>query len=540
VEDENLNIRDQNIVKVVFPETGDWSIKLKLDRYKAAQTESAYAIGLVSFVVVLLVSFSYSFNDAVNITVVQPIQRIMDKLKETASLVMSSVQMMNPDEEDEDEDGTDETDLLEVMVNKLARMVQNTMGQTEQIADGEMGSWLNHEYSEVHRSSGGPQEIQAKAASAVEKHKRATLVTKAAQMCVSADVINSFEFDPLSQKPDELAACVIYMFEYHKLPHEFDIEEKTLMNFVKEVQKGYKTDPTYHNWFHGVDVLHTTWRILNMIHADAFMSKLELFASVVSSVAHDVGHFGFNNGYLVKARHQLAFQHNDKSPLENMHCATLYQILSMEECNIMRALSDSDWADCRKQILTCILNTDMATHAKTTGNMKNFYELNGAQVTQFVRDVAEGQSATVPECLADSVNRLLLQEAILHAADLSNPVKPIGTYKKWAERVMEEFFTQGDTEKGQGMTVSPMCARDPEVIPKAQVGFMEFVIAPYYITFFQLFPVQLVELASNLKNNHAYYVDEQIKKDGDPEGKLAQKKQGFADRFAFMPFDLVI
>ena len=108
----------------------------------------------------------------------------------------------------------------------------------------------------------------------------------------------------------------------------------------------------------------------------------------------------------------------------------------------MRALSDSDWADCRKQILTCILNTDMATHAKTTGNMKNFYELNGAQVTQFVRDVAEGQSATVPECLADSVNRLLLQEAILHAADLSNPVKPIGTYKKWAERVMEEFFTQ--------------------------------------------------------------------------------------------------
>ena len=110
------------------------------------------------------------------------------------------------------------------------------------------------------------------------------------------------------------------------------------------------------------------------------------------------------------------------------------------------------------------------------------------------------------------------------------------------------------------MTVSPMCARDPEVIPKAQVGFMEFVIASYYISkfcndmisvstthlwivataFFQLFPVQLVELASNLKNNHAYYVDEQIKKDGDPEGKLAQKKQGFADRFAFMPFDLVI
>ena len=34
---------------------------------------------------------------------------------------------------------------------------------------------------------------------------------------------------------------------------------------------------------------------------------------------------GVNNVFLVKSKSILAIQHNDRSPLENMHCAILYE-----------------------------------------------------------------------------------------------------------------------------------------------------------------------------------------------------------------------
>jgi hypothetical protein len=43
-------------------------------------------------------------------------------------------------------------------------------------------------------------------------------------------------------------------------------------------------------------------------------SASPLSALLVGSLAHDVGHPGVNNVYLVKAKHELALQHNDRSP----------------------------------------------------------------------------------------------------------------------------------------------------------------------------------------------------------------------------------
>jgi len=53
-------------------------------------------------------------------------------------------------------------------------------------------------------------------------------------------------------------------------------------------------------------------------------SQLEIFSILTAALGHDVGHPGVNNVYLVKAKHSFALQHNDRSPLENMHCAVMY------------------------------------------------------------------------------------------------------------------------------------------------------------------------------------------------------------------------
>src|SRR4029434_7283429 len=46
---------------------------------------------------------------------------------------------------------------------------------------------------------------------------------------------------------------------------------------------------------------------------------------------------------------------------------------------------------------------------------------------------------------------------MVHCADLSNPTKPLAVYRQWTERIMEEFFRQGDKERERGMEISPMC-----------------------------------------------------------------------------------
>ena len=58
---------------------------------------------------------------------------------------------------------------------------------------------------------------------------------------------------------------------------------------------------------------------------------------------------------------------------------------------------------------------------------------------------------------------------MVHCADLSNPTKPLELYRQWTDRIMVEFFTQGDRERDKGMEISPMCDKHNASIEKNQV-----------------------------------------------------------------------
>ena len=58
---------------------------------------------------------------------------------------------------------------------------------------------------------------------------------------------------------------------------------------------------------------------------------------------------------------------------------------------------------------------------------------------------------------------------MVHCSDLSNPTKPLDIYRQWVDRIMDEFFRQGDREREIGMEVSPMCDRYNATIEKSQV-----------------------------------------------------------------------
>lgn len=65
---------------------------------------------------------------------------------------------------------------------------------------------------------------------------------------------------------------------------------------------------------------------------------------------------------------------------------------------------------------------------------------------------------------------------MVHCADLSNPTKSLELYRQWTDRIMEEFFHQGDRERERGMEISPMCDKHTASVEKSQVRSSNYAV----------------------------------------------------------------
>lgn len=53
----------------------------------------------------------------------------------------------------------------------------------------------------------------------------------------------------------------------------------------------------------------------------------DVFALLLASIGHDVGHPGVNNDFLIQSQTPLAQLYNDKSVLESFHVMTLFNLM---------------------------------------------------------------------------------------------------------------------------------------------------------------------------------------------------------------------
>jgi hypothetical protein len=162
----------------------------------------------------------------------------------------------------------------------------------------------------------------------------------------------------------------------------------------------------------------------------AHISELLQMSSLIAAAIHDIGHPGVNNAYLVHSSDRYAIRYNDNSPLENMHAATAFDIMKNPDFNIFGGLALKDRQICRASIISMILGTDNAMHAKHLGQLDAKLESKGIDW-----DSGEDQS--------------LILVSFLHASDVSNPCKAWEVYLKWTAGIMDEFYTQGQMERDQ-------------------------------------------------------------------------------------------
>jgi hypothetical protein len=91
---------------------------------------------------------------------------------------------------------------------------------------------------------------------------------------------------------------------------------------------------------------------------------------VIASLGHDLDHEGKNNNFLINTHQKLAVLYNDKSPLENHHCAVLFKLLGDTNKNIFENMDPSDFKGVRAMMIENILSTDMKVHFSMLADFK--------------------------------------------------------------------------------------------------------------------------------------------------------------------------
>jgi hypothetical protein len=249
------------------------------------------------------------------------------------------------------------------MVAKLSRIVKHALPadaavQLDASVDANTSNWLAQAYSagtSVQKNLAFLRTVKEKN-SDEESVDASQLQSKATKL-----QLNSWTFDVLEYSDGDLSDIMTYMFSLLNLLHEFQVPLPVFKAFLHEISGKYLNN-TYHNYKHGCDVCHTTYRLIMVAQLHVVLTPLEVFSLLVAAISHDVGHPGVNNLFLIKTSHELALRHNDHSPLENMHCVVLYQILAKQDCNIVAKLTDPEWREARKIILATVLGTDMSHH----------------------------------------------------------------------------------------------------------------------------------------------------------------------------------
>lgn len=478
----DYEIRSDNVLEYhgeKYYEGMKYTILIVINNTIPSQWNAVFGIILIILVILALVGFSASFQGSVDELVVLPLEKMMSTLRKSATAMLKSMQAMKKEDEDDEEDDSElETSVLEKMVEKLARIVKHVTNNNDLIVDDNVdkatANWLNQNYAQ----NSAPKPLEGIQEQVEHKQNSSYEVST-----VNGDVVNSWSYDVLLYSHTELFEYTRYMLDVFSLFQDFSISRSVYEAFILEISNRYINTNTYHNFHHGCDVMQTCYRLIMVSHLHLIFNQIEIFSVLIGSLAHDVGHIGVNNAFLVKTRHPLAMIHNDKSPLENMHCSLLYEILSNPDMDIFQTLTSVQWKESRKIILNIILGTDMVHHFDQVSKTQLFLEVNGEDVKRF----CNGQHETI-ECFAEEKNRLFVMELLLHCSDISNPYKPHAICAKWANVVAEEFFQQGDKERELLMEISPMMDRNNSNLNNMQMGFIEFVVSPLINSVVNLLP----------------------------------------------------
>lgn len=322
------------------------------------------------------------------------------------------------------------------------------------------------------------------------------------------------------------------MISQLRLPRFFALDEGAVIGFLEDVcthmslpygaggsgalahARGFNA---YHNFYHAVDVMQTVHAMFYGWGAAHVFTPVEVAATLLGALCHDLEHPGVNNAYLVATRSDLAIRYNDASVLENHHAAVGGAL--MRKHGLLDGLSAAQHKEFRRIFISAILATDMTTHFSLTEELTHV----GLRNTYAILTLLRLEGAPAPEADVSAPDRHVMLKNILHAADLSNPCKAWTLAKNWSDRVLEEFFAQGDRERDAGLPISPNMDRTTTRQAALSLNFIDFVVGPLFVAISAILPQAQVAIDTLGDNRLAWA--EVLKTEIEAKTELTKEKK---------------
>ncbi|KAJ7425657.1 cAMP-specific 3',5'-cyclic phosphodiesterase 4D [Willisornis vidua] len=402
----------------------------------------------------------------------------------------------------------------EMASNKFKRMLNRELTHLSEMSRS--GNQVSEYISNTFLDKQHEVEIPSPTQKEKEKKKRPmSQISGVKKLMHSSSLTNSSipRFGVKTDQEDVLA-------KERDLLKTFKIPVDTLITYLMTLEDHYHADVAYHNNIHAADVVQSTHVLLSTPALEAVFTDLEILAAIFASAIHDVDHPGVSNQFLINTNSELALMYNDSSVLENHHLAVGFKLLQEENCDIFQNLTKKQRQSLRKMVIDIVLATDMSKHMNLLADLKTMVETK--KVTSSGVLLLDNYS-----------DRIQVLQNMVHCADLSNPTKPLHLYRQWTDRIMEEFFRQGDRERERGMEISPMCDKHNASVEKSQVGFIDYIVHPLWETWADLVHPDAQDILDTLEDNREWYQSTIPRSPSPAPDEQEEGRQGQTEKFQF-------
>jgi len=248
-----------------------------------------------------------------------------------------------------------------------------------------------------------------------------------------ATAISSHFFDVFMYQRNEQFRILLHFFTELGIIKQFNIPVGTLLRFLRSAAERYQNLP-FHDWNQAVAVTQHIFWILSIERFHKHFSKLELFALLVSSICHDMGHNGRSGIYNQKAQTPLAILYKDQPVMETFHCSATISLLSQPSCNILSNMDSGLLKEFWSLTFDLILATDSAQHSRLIDEMQ--LKLNQS----FQYDISQ------------PLNRVLLLKLVLKCGLITNVARPFEITQPWSTHICESCAIDSEQSKGIGLS----------------------------------------------------------------------------------------
>lgn len=336
--------------------------------------------------------------------------------------------------------------------------------------------WLSSQFTQDYVRSN--QTLLSPRVKKIEKEKETFDFSK----IKNRNDLSSFEFDTLDNTEKELKEFVMLCFKKEDFFNKFQINPSKMWKLLNKIESCYKLNH-YHCFYHAVDTFQYVYALVSDDGVSKLLTPFDKLTILLASLFHDIDHPGVNNIYLINDHDDLAFIYNDQSVLEMHHCSYAFNILNDEEFNILESFSPEKYLEFRKNFISIIMSTDMAQHFTLVSKFKSYH-------------------STHPLSIDNIEDRMELMKILMKSSDISNITRPFKIARKWARKCIEEFLSQGDSEKVKKLPVGVLNDRSTLNFPKSQIGFVDFVAGAIFIELETVFP-QFNFIVKRMQDNKA-------------------------------------